>query len=650
MVITSAVDTAKGVSTPQDSPSGEAVLQELQKILTSQAFRSVGRQRDFLRYAVEQTLAGHGDLLKEYSLGIEVFQKPDSFDPRIDPIVRIQAGKLRSRMAKYYEHEGKQDPVRIEFQRGSYTPIFNLALPETVAPPEKAPPAEPIEVVPNPAPAWRKRTVAYLLSLLCAGGGIFGLAWFRPHGSAPLSPPSIAVLPFTNLDHFQEDEYFSDGLTEELIDSLGRVPGLQVVARTSAFQFKGKATDIREIGRKLNVRNVLEGSLQRYDGGVRIHAQLADAVTGYRVWSASYDRDLKDGLAIQREISQAIVSALGVELAGGGSGNGPQEFLHATAAVNPEAHENYLKGLYFWNRITGADLATSISYFKKAIALQPDYSLAYAALSRTYISTATYSNAPTREVAPKIRAAALKALELDSTLGEPHMHLGTTYGYNYQWPEAEREFKRGIELEAGNAVAHRMYSNGYLVVVGRLEESLAELNRSAQLDPVSPYGTQAIAKTLYYLRRYDDAIDEFGRALVLEPNFGLTHRGLGLAYVQKGMFPQAVAELESARRQLGNDSWTTSLLGYVYARAGRTDQARQILNTLLEQSHRGQLHAGPLAQVYLGLGDKDRAFECLRDAIEQREGANLYLIADPMYDPLRPDPRFADLLHRMNLR
>ena len=307
--------TRQGIEDPQEdivhSRSAAEVKAELKRLLDSRTFCAAERQRDFLRYAVEQRLEGHADRIKEYSIATEVFRRGDSFDPRLDPIVRIEARKLRLRLAKYYSSEGEQDPIRIEFPKGGYAPVFRHVL--MTAKITESSIAEPGPRAHHWFPSWKTGTAVVGILLLAAA---YWLSVDRRAPTASSHVTSIAVLPFLNLGESRADDYFSDGLTEELITLLGRVPGLQVVARTSSFQFRGKTLDVREIGKKLNARTILEGSVRKYGGGLRVTAQLVDASNGYRLWSESYDRDLKDALAIQREISQAIVTALEGQLDG----------------------------------------------------------------------------------------------------------------------------------------------------------------------------------------------------------------------------------------------------------------------------------------------------------------------------------------------
>jgi adenylate cyclase len=641
------LETRQGLEDPQSSlvhsRSAEEVKVELERILASRVFHAAERQRNFLRYAVEQRLEGHADRIKEYSIATEVFHRGESFDPRLDPIVRIEARKLRLRLAKYYSSEGERDPIRIEFPKGGYAPVFQHCVAAAKA---------------TRAPMWagfsildstRWKVAAVVVALLAAAAVAYWLGVDRRAPTVSSHVSSIAVLPFLNLGESREDDYFSDGLTEELIALLGRVPGLQVVARTSSFQFRGKTLDVRDIGQKLNAGTVLEGSVRKYGGGLRVTAQLVDTSNGYRLWSESYDRELKDALAIQREISQAIVSALEGQLGGARKGqHTTAATLGHSVAINPDAHEAYLKGLYFWNKTTSESNKTAQRYLEQAIALEPGYAPAYTALARCYITLPYSTTISPRALTPKIEAAAQQALRLDGTLAEAHVDLAVASSYDYDWSAAEQEFKKALELDPNSAVTRRLYNENYLVKVGRLEESLTETREALKLEPVSVYLTQTIGRSLYYLGRYDEAIDQFHKAQALDPNFAVTNRGLGMVYIQKGMYGDGVRELETARRLMSGDPWIAGLLGYAYGVAGERAKAREILNEFLRQSQRGPFPAVVIAQVYIGLGEKDRAFEWLQKGVEAGD-AHILLRADPLYDLLRPDPRFRELLDRMKL-
>jgi TolB-like protein/Tfp pilus assembly protein PilF len=637
--------------------SAEAVRSELERILGSRTFRSAQSQSRFLRYAVEETIAGRGHTVKEYVIGAEVFGRGESFDPRLDPIVRTEARKLRARLDKYYDAEARhpnEDSVRIQFRKGSYVPAFSRVSP---SPPQPAGGAA-TQVVPWEArsigekilPAdtpprrswWFIAVPLAIFVLACAG---FYLVRAR---SAVRLPPtgnfSIAVIPFVNLSDDNEDEFLSDGLTEELIDALRQVPGLQVVGWASSFRFKSKLVDVRQIGRELHVGTILVGSVRRSGDRLRITVQLDSTANNYHLWSGSYDRDSTDARTIQWEIAASVTDALGIGLA-----RNERELsrtLPNSASPNPGAWKNYLKGLYVWHKLTVDSLQMATSFFEEAIAQDPSFARAYAALADCYVMAPQVATTPALEVIAKIKAAASKALQLDGNLGEAHIDLAVAAEYDYDWRTAEKEFERGLKLSPSDSVGHLWYAK-YLALVGRVNEVITQRRIAAEVDPASPYAVQSIAGYLSVTGRYDEAIDQFQNALRLEPAFGLAHQGLGVAYVLKGMYPEAVAELQAASRLMTGPR-RMALLGWGYGVMGKAPEARRILNDFIEQDRRGPFPALAIAQVYIGLGDKDRAFHWLDKAVEQRD-LDLLLQYDSPYAPLRSDARFAGLLRRMKL-
>ncbi|MBV9507361.1 MAG: tetratricopeptide repeat protein [Acidobacteriia bacterium] len=649
--------------TQPDQCAPDLIQKALDRILASPVFRSAHAQQAFLRYAVGETLAGRGHQLKEYIIGIEAFGRGSEFDPRLDPIVRTQATKLRARLAKYYESEGAAESVRIEFRKGSYAPFFRItATQESTPAADHGAPGAPVEIV-DSAPSrvvspklkrrqtWRRTAVAMLLTAIALAGS--GSAAFYASRSGfwerLLRPdaPSVAVLPFANIGHYAEDEFLSDGLAEEVSASLRRFPGLQVTASGSAFRFKNQPFDIRKIGRQLHVRTVLVGSIQRSPDNVRIAVQLNSADGGYHLWSGNYERAADNTQSLPSEIAGAVSAALGV---GGLPRTQAARFDHRVnrdpAIPNPAAYQDYLKGLHFWNKLTFAGLQAAIRYLEQAIAEDPSFARAYAALADCYVMAPQVATAPPPEVVSKIKSAASRALELDSTLGEPHFDLAVCAEYEFDWVAAESEFKKGLELSPGNAVGHLWYAK-YLAIVGRKEEVLLHRRIAASLDPVSPYAVQAVAGYFSVIGQYDDAIRQFGSALELDPGFGLAHQGLGIAYLLKGMPVQAIAELETADRLMTGPR-RKALLGYAYGVAGNRAEAERILKEFLADSSQASFPALAIAQVYIGLADKDHAFEWLRKAIDQRD-LDVTLKWDSPYDSLRSDARFTVLLQRMKL-
>lgn len=654
-------------------PPPQVVRAALAHIIDSRTFRSAHSQIRFFRYVVEETLAGRGNLIKEYLIGTAALGRSDDFDPRLDPIVRTQARKLRARLDKYYETEGAADTVRIEFRKGSYEPTFRWmsahpgkeVLPAAVV--ESAVERIAVEHSLDPAigksagPAsvekvdagfkwgrFRIRTTWTTLAaalVLCASAGIsyaLGTGWRPGHGAAPI--PSVAVIPFVNLNDDHADEFLSDGLTVELIDSLKQVPGLQVSARSSAFRFKGRAADIADISRQLRVSTVLVGSVRKTGDRLRVTAQLDSAPAGYHLWTGSFDTAADDARTIPWEIARAVTNVLGPS----SLRDGGKDFANAfpnRSGPSAGAYQSYLKGLYFWNKLSADGLTTAIGYFQQAISEDPSFARAYAALAHCYVMAPMVATAPSPEALAMIKEAASRALELDSTLGEAHFDIAVAAEYEFDWTTAEAEFRRGLKLSPRSVVGHLWYAK-FLALMGRKDEVLVQREIAADLDPVSPYAVQALAGYLSVVGRYDEAVKQFQSALALDPNFGLAHQGLGMAYLLDGKSNEAIQEFQLANKWMAGPR-RMALLGWAYAKSGRTAEAHKILGDFLRQDER-TFPALTIALVYLGLDDKDHAFRWLEKAIDQRD-LDVTLLWDSPFQPLRSDPRFPILLRRMKL-
>jgi TolB-like protein/Flp pilus assembly protein TadD len=651
------VDTDPGLlSSSCPAPPDAARVQEaLNRVLSSRTFRAAEREKTFLRYVVDRTLQGRGAEIKEYTVGVEAFGRGDSFDPRRDTIVRTEARNVRLRLDRYYAGEGQDDSLRIELPKGGYAAQFIESAERCMAPataPEPSPPSVP-ETAALPAAREPKRLWLPVAAGVMVAGVIVALAigfWLTQKRALPRptagDSASIAVLPFADLSggangkDDKEGEILSDGLTDQLIGSLARIPRLHVVARSSVFLYKGRAIDIRKIGQDLNVRNVLEGSVRIAGGHIRITAQLEDTSNGYQLWSQSFDRGFNDAIALQDEISTAIMQSLGVQLAGAAN-------LRTGDSPSPGAYRDFLTGLYFLNRSTAENVRTSINYFQRAVAADPGFAPAYRGLADAYSRIAAFTSTPSGDLIPLIRAAASKALAIDDTLGEAHLDLARAYSDESNWAAAAREYRRALDLSPSSAGVHRYYGD-YLLRIGHPEEALAEARIAVELDPISPWAAQFAARMLYYLRRYDEAAAQLRKALAQDPSSGILHHALGLVYMARPTtWAQGLTESERARELMEGDPWVTGQLGYAYALAGRKAEAREILRQL-ETGSGGTVRALPVARVYTGLGDREQAFSWLRKAVDQRDVA-LFLIADPVYDGLRGDPRFHDLLERASL-
>ncbi len=615
-------------------PSPESVRAQLDKILGSNGFAGSERLSRFLRFIVEQAL--EGNQLKETLLGVEVFGRKPAYDPRLDGVVRVEAVKLRSRLKEYYETEGAGDPVRIDLPRGGYLPCFealHIEAPEVVPPPPKR--------------AWWTdwRWVLAPLALAVLIGG-YMLAR-RPHlRSSPPNSSSIAVLPFVNLSSNKENEYFSDGLTDDLIDALTKVRGLRVVARGSAFQFKGKNPDIRVAGRQLNVATVLEGSVQRSGDRLRITAQLSTVADGYHVWSETYDRRLADVFAVQDEISRAIVQALELRVAGD-----PGRRLVRSSTEDLEAYNLYLQGRFHLNKWRPEAARKGIDYFQQAIAKDPAYAPAYAGMADCYTWLAVFGWSPAREAMPQAREAAKRALQLDETLAAAHVSLGYVKAlYDWDWPGAEREFRRALELSPGDADVHFAYSVTYLSPLGRLDEARTEIQQALSLDPLSPYKITCAGMVYSYRREYDAAVQQFKKSIELEPTFYHAYEEMYGVEIGRGRPAEAAAAMQAMRAVLpGYDD--TSGRARLAAQQGRQAEAHALIENWIEQCARGHRPGKSCyaAQMYAGIGDKDQAFRWLGKAYEERNPLLAYAKVMAQYDSLRSDPRFGELLHRLGL-
>jgi serine/threonine-protein kinase len=460
----------------------------------------------------------------------------------------------------------------------------------------------------------------------------------------PASPRSIAVLAFANMSDDPDNEYFSDGVTEEIINALARVAGLHVAARTSSFSFKGMDQDVTEIGRRLRVATVLEGSVRKAGQQVRIAAQLVNAADGYHIWSEVYDRELADIFEVQEEIARAIVDKLKVEFMGEGD-----EPLVQRHTENLDAYNLYLRGRYFWNQ-RERGLTKGIEYLEHAIAADGRYALAYSGLADSYNLLGFYGFLRPKEVFPKAKVQARKALELDPELGEAHASLAfACMLFDWKWADAEGEFRRAMELCPAYVTAHHWYSE-FLLAMGRMEEGIAEARQALRLDPIGLIINTLLGMALYLARDYEEAIEACKKTLELEPDFLPVYLWLGLAYGQTGRHDKAIEIFEKAKAQSDGRPAMTALLGLAYAVAGRTRDAETALEELREVSRTSYVSPFDVARIHIGLGEGASGLERLEDAYEERSIGLVWMGVDPTLDPVRSDPGFQDLLRRMDLQ
>jgi TolB-like protein/DNA-binding winged helix-turn-helix (wHTH) protein/Tfp pilus assembly protein PilF len=469
---------------------------------------------------------------------------------------------------------------------------------------------------------------------------VFGISSARRTGT-PVRVESLVVLPLGNLSDDGQD-YLAESLTDALITDLGQIRGLRVISRTSAMTYTSTNKTVPQIARELNVDAVVEGTVQRVAGRVRLNLKLIQASSDRTMWAQTYERDPQTVLDLHNEIARDIASHTAVTLTPGETAR-----LGAAAPVNPKVYEAYLKGRYFWNRRSEPDMRLAIAHFEEALRLDPAYAPAHSGLADSYAVYGSHGwtlaggHAWSRAI-----AAAEKALELDELLADGHTSRARiALNYELDWARAEKGYRRALELNPGYANAHHWYGY-YLMLTGRVKEAEAEMRRALELDPLSPIINANIGMCFYVNRQYDAAMAHWRKALEMHRNYQLLHEYMTAAYVGKKMYREAVAELEKSLSPSGADPSQTAILAHIYGRMGRVEEARTLLSSVLSRTDAPSYY---IALAYVGLGDKDNAFRWLDKTLEERAGPFNELNADPMFDPLRADPRFPSLLRRMGL-
>jgi serine/threonine-protein kinase len=492
----------------------------------------------------------------------------------------------------------------------------------------------------------KRHKIAALLAVVALVLAIVGLAAYFRARNTEVAIDSIAVLPLENRSAEADTDYLSDGLAESLIYRLSQLPNLKVSPTSSVFRYKGKEIDPVKVGQELGVSAVLSGRIVQRGDNLTISAELIDVRHNKLLWGEQYERKMSDLLATQREIAREIVEKLKLKI------SGEEKGLAKHYTENNEAYQLYLRGRFYWNKRTQEGMQKSLEYFQQAIERDPSFALAYSGLADAYdllgASDATGDMSP-NEAMPKAKAAALKALEIDDTLAEPHVSLAhVKYYYDRDWAVAEREYKRAIELNPNYPIAHSWYAV-YLMSAGRFDEALAQIRRAQELDPLSLPTNMALGWVLLNARQYDQGVEQLRKTLEMDPNFILAHHRLGLIYEQQGKYDEAIAEFRQVLNLSAGKPLGIASLAHAYALSGKRAEAQKALAELQEMSKQRYVSPASIAIIFAALGDKDQAFAWLEKAAKARDVMLARLKVDPRFDSLRSDPRFADLMRRVEL-
>lgn len=582
-------------------PTPDQIREQVSRILASRLFTRSERLCRFVRFCVDLTLDRRSDELKEQLVGVEVFDRKGDYDPRTDPIVRVEARRLRAKLKAYYASQGKLDSLLIELPKGAYVPTFRMRNTSTPV-----------------------------------------IQHSRPQRvSAAPGDRSIAVLPFTNLSPEAGTDYFSDGLAEELIHLLTRIPHLRVVAWSSMSQLRGRDEDLEGLRQQLNVATVLRGSVRRTPGRVRVTAQLIDAESGAYLWSEAYDRQLENVLAIQEEMARAIVDTLRLTLAWRAGGA-------ARRVPNLECYNLCLQGRFHVNKRTPEGLRQSVLCFEQAVQADETSADAYAGLADSYSLLSDYGMADPTEIMPSAKIAAEKALSLDPQSAEAHVSLAFIRStFEWKWSEAEALYRRGIELNPGYSRAHHWLSSDLLAMVGRFDEARTEAELARSLDPLSAIIVDGLGFISTLSRDYQTALKEYKKLLEFDPLFFKGYSSLGRLYFLMGRYEEAIACLEKARSLAGDVPSILSALAQTLAVAGFVWEARALLDQLHAIHKTHWVPSSCFAIVQLGLGDHPAALTYLEAACEKRERTVSGFRVHPVFDPLRSEPRFQRMLERI---
>ena len=526
-------------------------------------------------------------------------------------------------------------------QESGHVPV-EAAKPEPVEPPAeiRSKPAD------HPwASTGRLAIVGAGILLACLLGAAAFYRYHRSGAVAPAQSKSLIVLPLENLSGDKDQDYFADGMTDDLIANLAKIHSLRVISRSTAMSYKGTHKPLSQIASELNVDAVVEGTVLRVGDRVRITAELVQVSTDRHLWADTYESQMGDILALQNRVSSAIVNEIRINLT-----PADVERLARNPAVAPEAYENYLKGRYYWNKRSDENLTRAIGYFEEATHQAPNYSLAYAGLADCYaiISAEIFGTMSPSQAAPKAKAAALHALELDPTLAEAETSLATVrFNYDWDWSGAAAGFDKAIKDNPAYATAYQRYSL-YLMAMGKTEDSVEQINKARELDPLSISINFSLGWRFYMARQYDRAIQQLRNTLEMDPSYELPHLVLGLSYAQKDDFSLALPELRKAVELSHGTPLMISALANVYARSGNKEEAEKLLADLIRESNLQYVSPYYFALVYVGLGQREKAIDLLEKAYADRSNGLVFLKAEPALDDLRSDPRFVALEQKLN--
>jgi serine/threonine-protein kinase len=584
---------AKSTTLAVSKETDERVRQQLRTILASKVFRQVDRLQGFLRFIVEEMIAGRGDNLKEFLIGVEVFGKEASFDPRMDPLVRVQARRLRTRLARYYREEGQNDEVVIELPKGGYEPVF------------------------------QRRELAGIK---------------RSVSAALVGRNTILVRSFEDDSPDSGLAYFCNGLKQEIIHSLSGLDTVRVVALAQTPDASSDSAG------QMNAAMIVSGSVRKSRDTLRITTTLIDSTTNCYLWSESVDRDMQDVLRVQTEVAERVLQRLQAEFAGGGNPRAKRP------TENLAAHNLYLQGRYHLNQRTEQGLLKAVEFFDKAIAEDPHHAPSYSGLADAHNLLAHYGVLSPSEICTKAASSAAWAVLLDEDSAEAHTSLAhVKASQDWDWRGAEREFQRAIQLNPRYATARHWYSTSCLVPLGRLDEALEQLLLAQALDPVSSIISRDIAVTHYYKRDLEAALEQCDHTIEQNPHFSAAYWTLGLVQDQRGDFEEAIAAFRRAIQLSPPSPRIQGALGRTFARAGKPRQAHKILDELHELAKKRYVSPFELASIYFALNQLDQGFRWLTKAYQDRCIELVALKIDPKFDSVAEDPRFIELYGQLGL-